>query len=57
MQTYWLSMKIQSALHKSGTTDSSADNDDGNAAKADVDDSKWVEAGLKEGSEERQGNL
>jgi hypothetical protein len=49
MQTYWLSMKIQSgASSKSGTTDSSADNDDGNAAKADVDDSKWVEAGLKE---------
>jgi hypothetical protein len=42
MQTYWLSMKIQSgASSKSGTTDSSADNDDGNAAKADVDDSKW----------------
>jgi hypothetical protein len=47
MQTYWLSMKIQSALHLSGTTDSSADNDE-MRPKADVDDSKWVEAGLKE---------
>jgi hypothetical protein len=51
-------MKIQSGASSKSGTDSSADNDDGNAAKADVDDSKWVEAGLKEkGSEERQGNL
>jgi class 3 adenylate cyclase len=51
MQTYWLTMKVQSgASSKSGTTDSSADND-GTKAQVDVDDSKWVEAGLKEKKE------
>jgi hypothetical protein len=54
MQTYWLSMKIQSGA-SIGTTDSSADNDE--QGQGDVDDSKWVEAGLKRKGVKAPGNL
>jgi class 3 adenylate cyclase len=54
MQTYWLSLKLQSGpSSKSGTTNSS-DDDEGSNNHDEVDDSKWAEAGLKDKNEKKE---
>jgi hypothetical protein len=54
LQTYWLTLKVQTGPSSKSGTSNSSDENEGSNNHADVDDTKWVEAGLKEKKEKNE---